>query len=359
MTRTIFILFEQLSSSLHSATTMLRPTCFIWFVFLAHCEALATRRREYTLIISYAPNSSSIVLINNQFPGPLLEAELNDILIVHVRNELSSNEEVAIHFHGMHVRQTPQMDGVAYITQMPIPSGQQFTHVMRAYPGGTYFYHSHSGLQAVTAFGSLLVHEQWRRWSPLEVPSGPLLFSDQWQAADRPTQQEGLLASPFRWTGEPTGLLINGQRNFVMILEPNRKYLLRLIGATSLSTIVFAIDQHAMTIVEVDGTLVKPKLNVNSIEIASGQRYAVIIRTKKQLQGVFLMKVVIRWRVSAMNSRYRSVCVGADIEEETIDLFQLFGCTTIRFKLADSIGSCHSPSTIISQRNGFARLRLE
>lgn len=285
---------------------MLRLGFFVFVLFVVHCRTLVTRRREYTLVITYASNSSSIILINDQFPGPLLEAELNDILIVHVKNELPVNEEVSVHFHGMLVRQTPHMDGVAYVTQMPIPSGQQFTHVMRAYPGGTYFYHSHSSLQAVTAFGPLLVHERWSRRSSLEIPDGPLLFSDQWQGLDRQRQEEGLLASPFRWIGEPTGLLINGQRNFLMTLEPNRKYLLRLIGATSLSTIAFAIDQHPMTIVEVDGTAVKPKSTVNSIEIGSGQRYAVTIQTKKQLQGVFLMKIAIRWRTSPVNSRYRS-----------------------------------------------------
>ena len=218
-------------------------------------------------------------------------------------NNLPTNEEVTIHFHGMLMRKTPHMDGMAYITQLPIPSGRQFTHVFHAYPAGTYFYHSHSGLQAVTAFGALLIHESRRPWKLPEVPSGPLFFSDQWQTSDRRTQEAGLLASPFKWAGEPTGLLINGQRNFVLTLQPKTKYLLRLIGATSLSTIVFAINQHLMTVIEVDGTVVKPKPNLSSIEIASGQRYAVIIETKNQRQGVFLMQAAIRWRAMPNSSR--------------------------------------------------------
>ena len=35
-----------------------------------------------------------------------------------------------------------------------------------------------------------------------------------------------------------------------------------------------------MTVVEVDGKLIIPKRNMTSIEIASGQRYAVMIQTK-------------------------------------------------------------------------------
>ncbi|CAF1615641.1 unnamed protein product [Didymodactylos carnosus] len=79
----------------------------------------------------------------------------------------------------MLMRQTPRMDGMAYITQIPIPGGRQFTHVFHAYPAGTYFYHSHSSLQAVTAFGPLLILDSERPWKLPEVPSGPLLFSDQ------------------------------------------------------------------------------------------------------------------------------------------------------------------------------------
>lgn len=261
------------------------------------------RRVVFYLNVSYAENSSSIVLINNQMPGPLIEAELNDILVIHVTNYLPESERLAIHFHGMLFQQTPQMDGVSYITQMPIESQHSFTYVFRAYPAGTYFYHSHAGLQSVTAFGSLIVYNRQKPWNLTEAPSGPLLFSDLWFEPDRLTQEHNLLASPFIWQGEPTYLLINGKRDFVLTLDPDRKYLLRLIGATTLSTIVFSIDKHPMTIVEVDGTLIKPKENVESIEISSGQRYAVTIQTKTQSTGIFIMQLAVRWRASLNTSR--------------------------------------------------------
>ena len=282
---------------------MFRLLSIVLILSIISHGAEATRRRTYTLTVSYAPNSSSIVLINNQFPGPLIQATVNDILVIRVRNNLPNDEKLTIHYHGMFQHKTPQMDGAAYITQMPIPTNQTFTYVFRADQTGTYFYHSHSGLQAVTAFGPLIIHESRKQGQWQEIPSGPLLFSDQWLTSDRRGQEEGLLGSPFRWEGEPTGLLINGRRNLVITLQPNRKYLLRLIGATSLSTIVFAIDQHPMTVVEVDGTVVKPKEQVTSIEITSGQRYAVVIETKNQTSGVFLMKAAIRWRSLPVNSR--------------------------------------------------------
>jgi FtsP/CotA-like multicopper oxidase with cupredoxin domain len=260
-------------------------------------------RHEYNFTIAYANNSSSVLLVNNQFPGPAIRANVHDVIIVHVHNALQTMEEVSIHFHGILQRQTPQMDGVAFVTQMPIPSGQTYTHVFYAYPPGTHLYHSHSGLQSVTTFGALIVDDPSRPWEVAEAPSGPIAISDYWEGVDRLKQEAGLIGSPFQWEGEPSNLLINGKRDFVLTLDPGRTYLLRLIGATSLSTVVFGITDHPMIVVEVDGKLVIPRRNITSIEIASGQRYAVMIETKNDYSGIYAMQASIRWRVAAANSR--------------------------------------------------------
>lgn len=263
---------------------------------------IVNRRVRIHLNVAYAFNSS-VVLINNQMPGPMIEAEVNDIFVIQVTNNLRVNEDLAIHFHGLYQRQTPQMDGVSFVTQMPIRSGQSFVYVFRAYPAGTYFYHSHAGLQSVTAFGAMIIRDRRRCFNALESPQGPLLFSDLWFQPDRITQEYNLLASPFVWQGDPTYLLINGKRDFVLTLEPNKKYLLRLIGATTLSTVVFGIDEHPMTVVEVDGTAIKPKENVMSIELSSGQRYAVIIETKQPINRLYTMQLSIRWRTLVNGSK--------------------------------------------------------
>ena len=282
---------------------ILRLLIFLGILSFTNSVAIVNRRVVYNLTVSYAINSSSIVYINNQMPAPLIEAELNDILIIHVTNNLPASERLVIHFHGIFVLQTPQMDGVAYITQMPIESQRSFTYVFRAYPSGTHFYHSHAGLQSATAFGPLIVHDRRKPWKIPEVSSGPLLFSDLWLQPDRITQEHGLLSSPFVWQGEPTYLLINGKRDFVLTVDPGTKYLLRLIGSTTLSTVVFGIDEHPMTVVEVDGMLIKPKENVSSIELSSGQRYAVIIETKNPSKEIFLMELSIRWRTLVTGSK--------------------------------------------------------
>ena len=82
-------------------------------------------------------------------PGPMVD----------VTNNLY-NEETSIHWHGMHQKNTPWMDGVGYITQCPIGSGAIFRYIFEAKPSGTFWYHSHSGPQRTDGlFGALIVRE--------------------------------------------------------------------------------------------------------------------------------------------------------------------------------------------------------
>jgi len=57
-----------------------------------------------------------------------------------------------------------------------------------------------------------------------------------------------------------------------------------------------------MTVVEVDGTLIRP-INVTSIELSSGQRYAVLLHTKPQVNRIYLMQISIRWRTIVNGSK--------------------------------------------------------
>lgn len=67
-----------------------------------------------------------------------------DEIIVDVENSLQS-EETTLHWHGHHQRGTPYMDGVPFVTQCPIPSGNSFRYHFRAAHAGTHFWHSHTG----------------------------------------------------------------------------------------------------------------------------------------------------------------------------------------------------------------------
>ena len=55
------------------------------------------------------------------------------------------SESTVIHWHGIHQRSSPYMDGVPYVTQCPILPGNSFRYVFNANKSGTYFYHAHIG----------------------------------------------------------------------------------------------------------------------------------------------------------------------------------------------------------------------
>ena len=110
----------------------------------------------------------SFIAVNKRIPGPTLIVNENATVIVDVTNNLH-NEETSIHWHGMHQRNTPWMDGVGFITQCPIESGASFRYVFEAKPSGTFWYHSHTGPQRTDGlFGALIVRE---RVHPIGLPS--------------------------------------------------------------------------------------------------------------------------------------------------------------------------------------------
>ena len=73
---------------------------------------------------------------------------------------LGNVEGIAIHWHGIHQRGTPEADGVAYITQNPILPLHSYTYTFKASPAGTLWYHTHSGEQRTDGlYGAFIVKD--------------------------------------------------------------------------------------------------------------------------------------------------------------------------------------------------------
>lgn len=88
-----------------------------------------------------------VLTVNGTLPGPTIEADWGDTVIVHVTNSLTNNG-TTIHFHGVRQNNTVQNDGVASVTQCPVAPGDSLTYTWRATQYGTSWYHSHYSLQA-------------------------------------------------------------------------------------------------------------------------------------------------------------------------------------------------------------------
>jgi CopA family copper-resistance protein len=99
------------------------------------------------------------VAINGTIPAPLLRLKEGQNVRLTVENRL--NEDTSIHWHGFIV--PFQMDGVPGISFPGIRAGTSFTYEFPIKQSGTYWYHSHSGLQ-----------EQLGHYGPIIIdPAGP------------------------------------------------------------------------------------------------------------------------------------------------------------------------------------------
>jgi FtsP/CotA-like multicopper oxidase with cupredoxin domain len=76
---------------------------------------------------------------NGAVPGPVLRATEGDQVRIIVTNNLA--ESTAVHWHGLYVPNN--MDGVPFINQPPIKSGETFTYEFTLRNSGTHMYHSH------------------------------------------------------------------------------------------------------------------------------------------------------------------------------------------------------------------------
>ncbi|KAJ9073538.1 hypothetical protein DSO57_1015304 [Entomophthora muscae] len=98
------------------------------------------------------------ILINGKFPGPPIKALIGDQIVVKVNNKLT--REFTIHWHGIKQTGSVSMDGVPHITQLPIGPRKSFTYKFTVDVAGTFWYHAHSGLDSVQAFGALIVKDR-------------------------------------------------------------------------------------------------------------------------------------------------------------------------------------------------------
>lgn len=86
-------------------------------------------------------NYRQIFLLNGQSPGPAIEGDQGDWVIIKVNNY--SPVPITIHFHGIRQRNTQFSDGVPGVTQWPILSGDTYLYVFKLEQHGLFWYHNH------------------------------------------------------------------------------------------------------------------------------------------------------------------------------------------------------------------------
>lgn len=95
-------------------------------------------------IISATGRRVKALVINDGIPGPVLRFSVGDTARIRVHNRLPKDETL-LHWHGLLL---PNLqDGVPNLTTPPIPAGKFRDYEFKLKHAGTYWYHSHVGLQ--------------------------------------------------------------------------------------------------------------------------------------------------------------------------------------------------------------------
>ncbi|HEX7743425.1 MAG TPA: multicopper oxidase domain-containing protein, partial [Sphingobium sp.] len=98
--------------------------------------------------------SGHAVTVNGTLPAPLIRLKEGQIVRIAVTNALE--EDTSIHWHGLIL--PFQMDGVPGVSFPGIRPGETFTYEFPVRQSGTYWYHSHSGMQeAMGHFGPIVI----------------------------------------------------------------------------------------------------------------------------------------------------------------------------------------------------------
>ncbi|KAF8717179.1 Ferroxidase laccase, partial [Rhizoctonia solani] len=244
-----------------------------------------------------------MLVVNGQYPGPTIEANDGDTIIVNVQNDMSVG--TTVHWHGLFQNSTPWMDGPAGITQCPIPAGSSFTYqftVSGQY--GTYWWHAHASTQLADGIhGPLIIHspdDPLKRG--VDYDEDQIVVVADWyhdtsavitSALLSSSGYQGSIAAP-----SPNSALINGngiwdcatygnsstcftQTPYEIQVVPNKKYRFRFINTAAHAMFWVSLDGHTMNITEADDTGIYSEANsaLHRFKFHNGQRYSAIVDT--------------------------------------------------------------------------------
>jgi CopA family copper-resistance protein len=250
--------------------------------------------------------------VNGTAPGPLLRFQEGQKVRIAVRNALA--EDSSIHWHGLLV--PFQMDGVPGLTFPGIKPGQTFVYEFPIIQSGTYWYHSHSGLQEQEGlYGPIVIDPEGEDpiasdrehvivLSDFSFMHAHLIFERLKQRSDvfnrQPETLAGLLAGKdqtlaerTQWakmlmdptdiadvTGAAYTFLINGRGpvdNWTALFRPGERVRLRFINAAAQTVFNVRIPGLSLSIVAADGQPVRP-ISVDEFQIGNAETYDVIVQ---------------------------------------------------------------------------------
>jgi FtsP/CotA-like multicopper oxidase with cupredoxin domain len=218
------------------------------------------------------PNGAPII------PGPRIDAQQGDRVIVHFTNELA--EETTIHWHG--VRVPPESDGTA-LAQTPIEPGETFTYEFVVEDAGTFWDHPHirGDVQVERGlYGMLVVHGE--RDASIRVNADRAFVLD-----DVKIEATGQLST----TTDALDVMLGRQGNVVLVngrerphvqVEAGGRERWRFVNAANGRYFNLNLPGHAFLVIGWDSGLIPRPYEVETLLISPGERYEVLVEPRGQ-----------------------------------------------------------------------------
>ena len=249
--------------------------------------------------------------VNGTVPAPLIRLKEGQKVRLAVTNNL--DEDSSIHWHGLIL--PFHMDGVPGVSFPGIRPRSTFVYEFPVVQAGTYWYHSHSGLQEQMGhYGPLVIDPagpdpvaydrehviMLSDHSPLhphtifrKLKQVPGYFNDQKQTlAGLLSGRDQRLKDRAEWgrmrmdptdisdvTGSTYTFLVNGhgpRDNWTALFRPGERVRLRFINASAMTIFNVRIPGLPMEVVQADGLNVRP-VKVDEFQISVAETYDVIV----------------------------------------------------------------------------------
>ncbi len=268
-----------------------------------------------------AGRDARTITANGTVPGPLLRLKEGQDATLSVTNNLP-DEDTSIHWHGLIL--PANMDGVPGVSYAGIKPGETFTHHFPVRQSGTYWYHSHSGLQEQLGhYGPLIIDpaepEPFAYERDYVVVLSDWMFENPYKVlaklkkqSDYNNFQKQTLFDFFKdakekgwsntienraaWarmrmspsdiadiTGHTYTYLMNGmapESNWTGLFRPGERVRLRFINAATMSYFDIRVPGLGLIVVQADGQNIQPVL-VDEFRIGPAETYDVIVEPQE------------------------------------------------------------------------------
>ncbi|KAL3826070.1 hypothetical protein ACJIZ3_022099 [Penstemon smallii] len=248
------------------------------------------------LTINRLCRNQVITAVNGSLPGPTLEVQEGDTLIVHVSNESPYN--LTIHWHGIFQLLSGWADGPEFGTQCPIRPGQSYTYNFTiTRQEGTLWWHAHVGWLRATVYGALIIRPRSGNSYPFPNPyrEVPIILGEWWNGNVIDVETQALatgvapnLSDAYTINGQPGDLYpCSSNDTYRLTVVPGMTYLLRIINAALNNELFFRIANHNLSVVAIDASYTDP-YTTDIVVVSPGQTTDVLF-TANQTQGQYYM----------------------------------------------------------------------